>query len=162
MSGGTRRTVQHSMQGAFVFVLLGFFALLSTLMVLLGAQMYRNTVDHATKNNEERVLGAYVRSMVRAEDALDAVSIEDYDGVKVLAMHEDIDGEGYVTWLYEYDGQLYEQFTDADREFSPQGGTAICAAQRFEPTLEGSLLTVRLANGSGAADTVRVNLRCGG
>ena len=32
---------QHSMQGAFIFVLLGLFALMSTLMVLLGAQMYR-------------------------------------------------------------------------------------------------------------------------
>ena len=28
-SDGTRRTVQHSMQGVFVFVLLGFFAVLS-------------------------------------------------------------------------------------------------------------------------------------
>ena len=162
MSGGTRRTVQHSMQGAFVFVLLGFFALLSTLMVLLGAQMYRNTVDHAAKNNEGRVLGAYVRSMVRAEDALDAVSIEEHDGVKALAMYEEIDGEGYVTWLYEYEGQLYEQFTDADREFSPQSGTAICAAKHFEPTLEDGLLTVALVNGAGSADTVRVNLRCAG
>ena len=39
--------MQHSMQGVFVFVLLGLFAVMSTLMVLLGAQMYRGTVDRA-------------------------------------------------------------------------------------------------------------------
>ena len=49
------------MQGVFVFVLLGLFAVMSTLMVLLGAQMYRNTVDKTTENNEGRVLTAYVR-----------------------------------------------------------------------------------------------------
>ena len=78
---GKRKNVQHSMQGVFVFVLLGLFAVMSTLMVLLGAQMYRNTVDHATENNEGRVLGAYVRSMIRAEDAEGSVVVEDYDGV---------------------------------------------------------------------------------
>ena len=35
MSGKHKR-VQHSMQGVFVFVLLGLFAVMSTLMVLLG------------------------------------------------------------------------------------------------------------------------------
>ena len=51
-------SVQHSMQGVFVFVLLGLFALMSTLMVLLGAQRYRGTVDRSTANNDDRVLGA--------------------------------------------------------------------------------------------------------
>ena len=157
---GKRGNVQHSMQGVFVFVLLGLFAVMSTLMVLLGAQMYRNTVDHTTRNNEGRLLGAYVRSMIRAEDAADAVTIEDFDGVKALAFHETIDDEAYVTWLYSYDGQLYEQFTDADRAFEPESGSVICPAERFEPVLADGLLTVNLVDGAGAASTVQVGLRC--
>ncbi|MBR1820921.1 MAG: DUF4860 domain-containing protein [Clostridia bacterium] len=157
---GKRKNVQHSMQGVFVFVLLGLFAVMSTLMVLLGAQMYRNTVEHASANNEGRVLSAYVRSMIRAEDAADAVAIEDYDGVKALALHETIDDEEYVTWLYSYDGQLYEQFTGADRDFAPQSGTAICPAASFEPAIEGGLLTVNMVDGAGEPCTVRVGLRC--
>lgn len=157
---GKRRNVQHSMQGVFVFVLLGLFAVMSTLMVLLGAQMYRNTVDHATQNNEGRVLGAYVRSMIRAEDAAEAVSVEEYDGVKALALRETIDDEEYVTWLYSYEGQLYEQFTGADRDFSPVSGTAICPAERFEPSIEGGLLTVNMVDGAGEPCAVQVGLRC--
>ena len=157
---GNHKTVQHSMQGVFVFVLLGFFAVMSTLMVLLGAQMYRNTVDRAAANNEDRVLGAYVRSMIRAEDAADAMETGEYDGVKTLAMREDLDGEVYVTWLYCYDGQLYEWFTSDDGYFNPESGTAICPAQRFEPRLENGLLTVDMTNGKGGQETVCVALRC--
>ena len=157
---GKRRTVQHSMQGVFVFVLLGLFAVMSTLMVLLGAQMYRNTVDRSTANNEDRVLSAYVRSMIRAEDTRDAMVVGEYDGVKTLAMREDLDGEPYVTWLYCYDGQMYEYFTSDDGTFNPESGTAICPAQRFEPSLENGLLTVDMINGKGEPETVRVALRC--
>ena len=59
---GSYTKSQHSMQGAFVFVLLGLFALMSTLMVLLGAQMYRATVDHSQQNNQKRLLSAYAFS----------------------------------------------------------------------------------------------------
>ena len=157
---GKRKTVQHSMQGVFVFVLLGLFAVMSTLMVLLGAQMYRNTVDHATENNEGRVLSAYVRSMVRAEDLAGAVEISEQNGVTTLAMRESLGDDGYVTWLYCYDGRMYEYFTSATTEFDPVKGTAICPAQSFEPRFENGLLTVDMIDGRGKAQTVRVALRC--
>ena len=155
-----RKMVTHSMQGVFVFVLLGIFAVMSTLMVLLGAQMYRNTVDHATANNEDRVLGAYVRSMIRAEDGADDVAVEEFDGTKVLALNESIEGENYVTWLYCYEGQLYEQYTSAGHDFEPQSGSAICPAQSFEPKISDGLLTVDMTDGAGQPCTVCVGLRC--
>ena len=157
-----RRSIQHSMQGVFVFVLLGLFAVMSTLMVLLGAQMYRNTVDRATTNNENRVLAAYVRSMVRAQDAAERVSIVDFDGIAALSLEDEWDGETFHTWLYCYDGDLYEQFTSRQDEFVPESGTAICPAQSFEPELgKDGLLTVRMVDGKGAPCEVRVALRCG-
>lgn len=157
---GEQRTINHSMQGVFVFVLLGMFAVVSTLIVLLGAQMYRNTVDRAASNNEDRVLAAYVRSMVRAEDADRAVTVEPQNGITTLALREDLDGTPYVTWLYCYQDQLYEQFTSEGDDFDPEDGTAICPALGFEPRIEGGLLTVNLKDGNGKAETVRVALRC--
>lgn len=155
-----RKNVQHSMQGVFVFVLLGLFAVMSTLMVLLGAQMYRNTVDHATQNNEDRVLSAYVRSMVRAEDAAQSVSIEEHDGIRALSLRESLDGDDFVTMLYCYEDELYEWYTSVGYDFTPQSGTAICPAFSFEPSLDDGLLTVDMTNAKGEAETVRVALRC--
>ncbi len=157
---GSNGGVRHSMQGVFIFVLLGLFALMSTLMVLLGAQMYRATVDRATANNESRVLSAYIRGMVRAEDARQAVSVEEVDGVRVLALREQIDGDDYVTWIYQYEDQLYEQFMDEAFGFEPDFGTEVCPVGSFEPELDGGLLTVRMTDEKGAPCTVQVALRC--
>ncbi len=157
---GRNGGVQHGMQGVFIFVLLGLFALMSTLMVLLGAQMYRATVDRATANNENRVLSAYMRSMVRAEDAAGAVSVEDVDGVTALALREEFDGFGYVTWIYQYEDQLCEQFMEEGYEFEPDAGTAVCPVGSFEPVLEDGLLTVRMTDDKGVPCIVQVALRC--
>ena len=158
----SRGNISHSIQGLFVFVLLGLFAVMSTLMVLLGALMYHGTVEKTNKNNETRVMSAYVRSMVRAEDAAGNVSVEKADGEDRLALYEDIDGEAYVTWLYLYDGHLCEQFTEADNAFSPEGGTTICPANSFAAEIENQLLTVKLTNANDEPCTVQVALRCAG
>ena len=154
------RAEQHGMQGVFIFVLLGLFALMSTLMVLLGAQMYRSAVSNASENNARRVLSAYLRSMVRAEDAFEAVKIEDHDGVTTLALYEDIDEDPYVTWIYPYDGQVMEQFTSAGYDFDPADGTPIVAAKAMKPELQDGLLTVRLMNDLDELSEVQVALRC--
>ena len=160
MSNGNMK-VQHGMQGAFIFVLLGLFALMSTLMVLLGAQMYHATVDRSEYNNVNRGMGAYVRSMVRSLDSGE-VSVEEPGGIPAVALKETWEGEQYVTWIYQYDGALYEQYTDMEDEFNPERGTEICPANSLSAELEDGLLTVRLTNGSDEPCTVRVALRCAG
>ena len=160
MSNGNMK-VQHGMQGAFIFVLLGLFALMSTLMVLLGAQMYHATVDRSQYNNANRVMGAYVRSMVRSLDSGE-VSVEEPGGIPAVALKETWEGEQYVTWIYQYDGALYEQYTDMEDEFNPERGTEICPANSLSAELEDGLLTVHLTNGSDEPCTVRVALRCAG
>ena len=122
------KTKSHSISGAFVFMLLGVFAVFSMLLVVLGAQAYRTTVDH--------------------------------DGLPVLALSSELDGERYVQYIYSYGGSLCELFTSARYGFSPEDGEAVCAAQRFEPALEGNLLTVRVTDGSGDQSTVYIARRC--
>ena len=157
---GRKTSVQHGMQGVFVFVLLGLFAVMSTLMVLLGAQMYRNTVDRATLNNENRVLASYVRSMVRAQDEAAALRVENYDGVEALAMTSVEGDREFTTWLYCYDGWLYEHYTGGSDTLSPEKGTQICPAGKFIPRIDGDLLTVTMIDAGGDLETVRVALRC--
>ena len=158
----TKRSVnvQHSMQGVFVFVLLGLFAMMATLIVLLGAQMYRGTVAHSDLNNDYRVLNAYVRSMLRAEDAQGSVRVEQYDDVTALAMSEMIDDEEYVTWIYRHEGNLYELFTSREEGFSAQEGTVICPANSFDAQIEGGLVTVRMTDINDTPCDVQVALRC--
>ena len=56
---------KHSISQVFVFVLLGIFAVMSTLMVLLSAQMYRGVVGKTEQNSSYRILTSYVSNAVR-------------------------------------------------------------------------------------------------
>lgn len=62
------KTKSHSISGAFVFMLLGVFAVFSMLLVVLGAQAYRTTVDGAAAHTQKRIVTAFVRNAVRAQD----------------------------------------------------------------------------------------------
>ena len=45
-------------------------------------------------------------------------------------------------------------------DFVPEDGEPVCAAQAFEPTLEGDLLTVRVTDETGHVSTVYIARRC--
>ena len=78
----TIKQPSHVISGVFVFLLLGLFAVFSTVMVLMGAKAYKGTADRAAEHNAQRIAGAYVRSMVRSDDQNGGVRVEDVDGVR--------------------------------------------------------------------------------
>ena len=78
------KTKSHSISGAFVFMLLGVFAVFSMLLVVLGAQAYRTTVDGAAAHTQKRIVTAFVRNAVRAQDERGAITVEEHDGLPVL------------------------------------------------------------------------------
>ena len=137
----------HAISGVFVFLLLGVFAVFSTVMVLLGAKAYKATADRAAEHNASRIANAYVRSMVRADDDMDSMSVEDVNGLTAVTMHYDYDGEEYLTRIYVYDGKLWEWFTYAEAEFDPEAGEKVCAADEMKASLSGHLLRVQMRFG---------------
>ena len=148
-------------QNVFVLLLLALFACLSTFLVMMGAQVYRGTVDRAEQNNEKRIAAAVVRSAVWAQDG-GTVRIEDQDGLPVLAIEDDFDGDIYVKRLFCREGFLWESYTSAEREFDPESGESLCALSGFAPAMNGQNLTVHLTEPDGTESDVRIWLRAGG
>lgn len=136
----------HVISGVFVFLLLGIFAVFSTVMVLMGAKAYKGTADRAAEHNAARIASAYVRSMVRSDDQFGGVRVEELDGISAIAMENEYDDEMYVTRIYVYDGMLREWFTSADVDFEPENGEAVCAAEEMTAQVENGILSVRLKN----------------
>ena len=116
----------HAVSGLFVFLLLGIFAVFSTVMVLLGVKAYRSAVERTEAHNNARISSAYIRSMLRADDEKGVFSIEHCEGivaeeageksvtVEALSLLNNYDGEEYITRIYTYGGFLREWFTHAD------------------------------------------------
>lgn len=145
---------------AFVFLLLGVFAVFSTLMVLLGAQLYREIVDQTEIHNARRVLYSYVFNAVRANDGENLIRTEEIDGVDVLVFDWTADDEHYETKVYCYDGKLRELFSDADQAFEPGYGEVICDAQCFQPELENGMLKIYIEDAQGRGRMLHMALNC--
>ena len=168
--------VGHSpriIQSVFVLLLLALFACLSTFLVTMGAQIYRNTIDSSEHNSESRVMTAVLRSAVWAEDGGE-VRIEHFDnlGITALCVVNNYDGEVYIKRLYcavdedPLDGEprsyLWESYNSEEMEFNADGGESLCELTKFEPSIEGNMLKVDLESPDGTTSTIRIALRTGG
>ena len=140
----------HGIDGVFVFLLLGVFAVFSTVMVALGARAYRGTAARLSEHNLLRIAPAYVRSMLRADGGPGKPEIEEIAGVTALRLTDDYDGETYITRIYCWDGMLREWFMDGESEFLPEDGEAVCPLDSMTAELAGGLLTVMLERGDEA------------
>lgn len=160
-------------QSVFVLLLLSLFAVLSTFLVTIGAQIYRNTVETAEENSSSRVMTAVVRSAVWAEDGGE-VMIERFDDLDIttLTVVNDFNGEKYYKRLYcamdpdPLDGEprsfLWESYNSEEVQFSVEGGESLCELKSFMPSIEGKNLNVELESPDGTRSTIRIALRAGG
>jgi len=157
--GSTPKTIQN----VFILLLLSLFACLSTFLVTIGAQLYRGTVDSAERNNTTRIMTAVVRSAIWAEDGGNVI-VEKLDKWDITALTVITEGEDETDYkrLFAYDGYLLETYTDEELEFDPKYGEPLCELKKFEPELNGKVLTVHLIASDDTESTIRMTLRAGG
>lgn len=158
------KTLKHernAVAGSFVFLLLGVFAIFAVLMVLLTAQLYRNSISDTQRNNARRIAGSYLMNIVTSGDRSGAVSVADVEGnpaIRIAWPGEDDEDEGYCTLIYVSDGQLRELVADLDEEPEAAYGETVCAMQSMMPTLSGNLLTVACTDANGNEETLSICL----
>ncbi len=157
-------TPPRMIQNVFVLLLLAVFAGLSTLLVTMGAQIYRDTVETFDNHSTARVLNSVVRSSVWTEDGNGEIYVENFDelGITSLTVVNDYDGERYFKRLYCKDGWLYESFISEEREFDGDTGESMCEATKFEPSIDGQMIRIDVADAEGNPDTICIALRTGG
>ena len=131
----------HAISGVFVFLLLGIFAVFSTIMVLMSAKAYKGMVDESALHNSIRVASSYIRTMLRSDDETGVLKIEEVEGVQTITMENDWE-DIYVTRLYVYDGKLREWFAMAEIPFQPQNGETVCDLDSMQAEIKDGILKV--------------------
>ena len=136
--------------GIAALFLAGFF-----LLVVFGAQSYRNTVSGQNGNMENRALLQSLSTAVKTCDAQGAVSVSDDAGFgQVLNL---LDGDsGYALRFYRFGGALLQEYAPADEPLAPESAQQLGETERFELSLEGDLLRISTDAGS-----VLLHLRSG-
>ena len=143
-----KKQPSHAISGVFVFLLLGIFAVFSTVMVLLGARAYQGTVNRTAAHNADRIAPAYIRSMVRAQDEQASLRIDTVEGMPVITLESGDEEETYLTRIYAWNGQLREWYSSADYAFVPENGEPVCALDELTAAVEGGLLRLGLRRGA--------------
>ena len=156
----SRRESSHAIAGVFVFLLLGVFAVFSTMLVLFGAQAYKTTTERTAEHDADRTLYAYVLNSLRGDDADGNVELREENGINTLVVSYDYDGEILEKYVYCYDGYLRELLIPiVTTEFVPEMGEPVCEASEFQATISGSLVTIDLVGADGEPHTVETVLR---
>lgn len=126
----------------------GIFAVCAALVLLTGAEIYRDLNMRSSEGFENRTAAQYITTRVR--QAAD-ISVEKFDGNQALAIRETIDGDSYVTWVYCYDGYMRELLSIEGAKAAPEHGETILEAEALHFSWEDGLLYVRIVYADGTA-----------
>lgn len=146
---------------SMIFIL-GIFAIASLFLVNIGVQVYKNVVIANDENFELRTSLSYVATRIRQTDSIDMVFIEERDGLTLLVLEEELDGEYYQTLIYYMDGWLYEHFMEKDGLFEPGYGMETFEIHGFEiEQLENGQLHMTAENSTGTMEELYLSIRTG-
>ena len=105
--------------------------ILSVMIISLGKNIYDNINEDRNTNYELRVTLSYIANKIRQSDKMGAVEIKEFNGVNAVVINEVYDEENYQTWIYFYDGAIYEMFTDEVTTFDLADGMKVVEADLF-------------------------------
>lgn len=144
---------------SMIFIL-GIFAVSALFLVNIGVQVYKNVVIANNDNFELRTSLSYMATKVRQADCAGMVEIRDMDGVSVLVLGEENEDGAFETYLYFWDGYLYEHFMEKGGYFEPGYGMETFEAASFlmEETQAGQL-HLKAENSAGDTEELYLTLR---
>lgn len=153
----------------FVLALFGVFAVSALVLVTIGADVYRHTVQDMSRNYDARTAIAYMTEKVRQNNTLlsdgtPAVTLSSVSGEPALVLTEEVDGQAYDTCLYYHDGYLKELYM---RRGAYLGEDMLDAGQNilelsdltFE-TVSQNLLSVTMTTSDGKERQLFLSVRC--
>ena len=152
----------HSIPSAFIFLLIGLFALTSLTLTLVGTRVYRRIADNAAQNGDSQLVLSYLGNRVRTFDSQGSVALGMRDGLSALCLYETLDGVRYETTIYSYKDGVWERFAPTDEAFDPEDGERLVQAHSLDfEMLSPNLLEATVAMPDGESQSIRMALRAG-
>ncbi|MCR5155336.1 MAG: DUF4860 domain-containing protein [Butyrivibrio sp.] len=157
----TRTQNKHIIDAVFVICLALLFVLSALSVIAIGADVYKKNVSAMESNNDRRIATAYVTEKVRQADADGGVYARDIFDHNALVLQEEINGQLYDTYIYEYEGTLRELFARDDLEvFYPQSGQKIMNILSFDiEEVTDHILSVNITLLDGTTDHLYITKR---
>lgn len=151
------KATAHSL---FILGLLVVFVGSALIWVLIGADVYHKITQDMESNFERRTPLSYIAAQVRGADEKGQVSIEFKEGRAVLVLSQKLAGIDYETWIYEYEGNLYEAYIESTTPITLADGMSLVAVQGLKmEKLQKNLLRFEAADHLGKTLELVISLR---
>lgn len=153
---------KHIVDVIFVLVLFAVFTASALVLVILGANVYKETVKNMSHCYDTRISTSYITQKVRQNDSYDSVSVGKLLDTDALIFSHTIGEETYSTYIYCHEGYLKELFmrTDTDIGVSPLlAGSNIMKADSFViESVNDSLLHITITGNDSDPQDVLISL----
>ena len=135
------------------------FGISAMMLGSVGASVYKNIAERNLDSFELRTSLSYLKTKINQYDEIGKISIEEKDGIKMLILSEEVEGEIFDTTVYFYKNKLYEITGAQGMTFKPEDGFAILNVDSFEITEENGLVKLTTTDDDGGSETLYVKLR---
>lgn len=128
--------------------LLGIFLLVCCMLALASGQLFQTIDLRATEHDAVRVVRGYFTNQLRRYDYEGGVRLCSFGDGDALCLYTE--NGAYHTYIYCYEGEMMELFTDAESTYEPKYGTAVMNIESMEIARQEQTLvfTVQLEDGS--------------
>lgn len=150
----------HLVDVLFTLALFCVFAATALIAVILGADIYSNTVSSMNRNYNTRTSISYLAEKVRQGDTAGGIATAQVNGQDALVLTQMLDGKQYETWIYTGDGELREVMVASGMEVKPQDGQSIMPIASLELQQNGALLTMTATDPQGEVSRLVLRTRC--
>ena len=141
-----------------VLAVICMFGISAMMLGSVGASDYKNIAERNLNSFELRTSLSYVKTKINQYDEVGRIAVEERDGVKMLLLSEEVQGEIFDTAVYFNKGKLYEITGARGMKFKPDDGFAILSVDSFDISENNGLIKL-VTTDDGEIETLYVKLR---
>ncbi len=141
---------KHVFDLLFSLALFFVFAATSLLVVMIGANVYRGTVNTMERTFASRTSLSYIAEKLRQNDNEGAAEVGDIAGLPALVITQQHSGVTLQTYIYYYNGYLTELLATENTPLQPELGQAVLALGGFYIEEDNNLFTVTTVGEDGS------------
>ena len=117
------------------------------LVTLAFAKVYKNSSERIGNRFDNTTAVSFIMKNLRSYDKSDSISVAEYEGKSVLCLYETIEGNEYVTYIYQNDGMLCELFADSHFPFSADDGEILLPCEAFSISIKNNIVSFSITSG---------------
>ena len=127
-----RKSSGHTIDMVFILGLLAVFGITSFFVILVGAKQYQATANRMSDNYETRTISSYLEEKLNQNDICGSGTVVQLESSDALALTQTINEQSYTTYIYAYDGYLWEITVTSDTPVVPGSGQKILETKELE------------------------------